>query len=76
MLEGLDELREIIGRWRIGKVSREEVLQAGFSLCREKTRMREGVFDYILRHSPSELHSVVDDIQLLLSKPSVEDEPK
>ena len=62
----LDELTAMFERWVNGKVSREEVLQIGFSICREHPDQTKNVYDCVQRNAHSDLHSIVEDIAELL----------
>lgn len=62
----LDELTAIFERWANGKVSREEVLQFAFSICREQPEQTKNVYDCVQQHAHSDLHSIVEEIAGLL----------
>lgn len=68
----LDELTAMFERWANGEVSREEVLQIGFSICREHPEQTKNVYDCVQRLAHSDLHSIVEDIAELLNNTRTE----
>lgn len=63
----LDKLTAMFEKWANGKASREEVMETGFSICREHPDLTNCMYDCVKKHAHSDLHSIVEDIAELLT---------